>query len=49
MSDLTSPISPRLSLNSDEFIDFDGGEELSRVWRDGLTPDPSFTVSQWAD
>ena len=49
MSDLTSPISPRLSLSSDEFIDFDGGEEFSRVWRDGLTPDPSLTVSQWAD
>ena len=49
MSDLTSPISPRSSLSSDEFIDFDGGEEFSRVWRDGLTPDPSLTVSEWAD
>jgi hypothetical protein len=28
---------------------FDGAEELSRAWRDGLTPDPLLTVSEWAD
>jgi phage terminase large subunit GpA-like protein len=28
---------------------FDGAEELSQAWRDGLTPDPALTVSEWAD
>ena len=27
---------------------FDGGAELRQSWRDGLTPDPLLTVSQWA-
>ena len=31
------------------WLDFDGGEELWQSWRDGLTPDPLLTVSQWAD
>ena len=35
--------------NSDELIGFDGGEELCQAWCDGLTPDPSLTISQWAD
>jgi len=28
---------------------FDGAEDLLRAWREGLTPDPDFTVSAWAD
>jgi len=49
MSDLTSQILPRSNLNSDDLIDFDGGAEFIRIWCDGLTPDPTLTVSQWAD
>ena len=40
-----------------EFVDyvphfdlgFDGARDLLRAWREGLTPDPDFTVSAWAD
>jgi hypothetical protein len=32
-----------------ELIAFDGAEELGQSWRDGLRPDPSLTVSEWAD
>ncbi len=39
MSDLTSPILPRSSLNSDELADFGGDEAFASAWRDGLTPD----------
>jgi len=28
---------------------FDGAEDLARAWRSGLSPDPNFTVSNWAD
>ena len=28
---------------------FDGAEELTRAWREGLLPDPALTVSEWAD
>ncbi len=28
---------------------FDGADDILRSWRDGLTPDPALTVSQWAD
>ena len=28
---------------------FDGAEEVRRAWMAGLAPDPSLTVSQWAD
>jgi phage terminase large subunit GpA-like protein len=49
MSALTSPNSPRSGQSSDDLVDFDGGEELWQSWRDGLTPDPLLTVSQWAD
>jgi len=34
-------------LNSAE--SFDGAEEVRRAWMAGLAPDPSLTVSQWAD
>ena len=30
-------------------LGFDGGEDLLRAWREGLTPDPDLTVSAWAD
>jgi phage terminase large subunit GpA-like protein len=29
--------------------DYDGAHAIERAWRDGLTPDPLLTVSQWAD
>jgi phage terminase large subunit GpA-like protein len=28
---------------------YDGALEIERVWREGLTPDPLLTVSEWAD
>jgi phage terminase large subunit GpA-like protein len=28
---------------------YDGAEAIERAWRDGLTPDPLLTVSEWAD
>ena len=28
---------------------YDGAAEIERAWRDGLTPDPLLTVSQWSD
>jgi phage terminase large subunit GpA-like protein len=30
-------------------MDFDGAQELERAWRDGLTPDPLLSVSEWSD
>ena len=30
-------------------LGFDGAEDLLRVWRQGLRPDPNLTVSEWAD
>jgi len=32
----------------DGFV-YDGSETVERAWREGLTPDPLLTVSQWAD
>ncbi len=29
--------------------DYEGAQEIERVWRDGLTPDPLLTVSEWSD
>ena len=29
--------------------DYEGAEEMERAWREGLTPDPMLTVSQWSD
>ena len=49
MSDHTSQILPRSNQSSDELTDFDGGEEFETAWRDGLTPDPTLSVSEWAD
>jgi phage terminase large subunit GpA-like protein len=28
---------------------YEGADEIERAWRDGLTPDPLLTVSEWAD
>ncbi len=29
--------------------DYDGAQEIERAWREGLTPDPLLTVSEWSD
>jgi phage terminase large subunit GpA-like protein len=29
--------------------DYEGAAEVERAWREGLTPDPLLTVSEWAD
>lgn len=29
--------------------DYEGAQEIERAWRDGLTPDPLLSVSEWAD
>ncbi|MTW18340.1 phage terminase large subunit family protein [Rhodoplanes serenus] len=34
---------------SDELFAFDGADALTSAWREGLTPDPALTVSEWAD
>jgi phage terminase large subunit GpA-like protein len=49
MSELTSPTSPRSDPSFDDPVDFEGGEEFRQSWRDGLTPDPTLSVSEWAD
>ena len=49
MSERTSPISPRSPQTSDELFAFEGVDALVQAWRDGLTPDPALTVSEWAD
>jgi hypothetical protein len=56
MSALTSPSLPRsdpsfasADLRFDDLFSLEGAEELWASWRDGLTPDPTLTVSEWAD
>ena len=56
MSERTSQISPRspqISADADrrpeELFAFEGVDALVQAWRDGLTPDPALTVSEWAD
>lgn len=34
---------------SDSLPAFEGADTLWQAWKDGLTPDPALTVSQWAD
>jgi phage terminase large subunit GpA-like protein len=46
---MTLPSLPRSGLSSDDLFAFDGAQELSQAWRDGLLPDPALTVSEWAD
>ena len=49
MSAPTLPGSPRSGPSSADLFSFEGAEEILRSWRDGLTPDPALTVSEWAD
>jgi len=28
-------------------VDYEGAAEIERAWREGLTPDPLLTVSEW--
>ena len=49
MSAPTSPNLPRSDQSSVDLFGFEGAEELWQSWRDGLTPDPLLTVSEWAD
>jgi phage terminase large subunit GpA-like protein len=49
MSAVTSPSSPRSGQSSADLFGFEGADELGQSWRDGLTPDPALTVSEWAD
>ena len=30
-------------------LDYEGAAEIDRAWREGLTPDPLLTVSEWSD
>ena len=30
-------------------IFYEGWDAIERAWREGLTPDPLLTVSEWAD
>lgn len=49
---MSAPISPSLPRSDPSSVDafaFEGADELWRSWRDGLTPDPLLTVSEWAD
>ncbi|MGE3703394.1 MAG: phage terminase large subunit family protein, partial [Hyphomicrobiaceae bacterium] len=49
---MSAPISPSLPSfdpSSADPFGFEGGDELWQSWRDGLTPDPLLTVSEWAD
>src|ERR1700730_13867668 len=53
---MSAPISPSLPGSSqisgnrkDELFAFDGVDALCQSWRDGLTPDASLQVSEWAD
>lgn len=43
----TSPNSPNSGSNSGE--GFEGEADIIRAWARGLAPDPSLTVSEWAD
>ncbi len=47
MSDGTSPNSPRSASNFGDA--YDGEADIIRAWGRGLAPDPSLTVSEWAD
>ena len=40
---------PKSDPSSADLFGFDGWEEVFRSWREGLTPDPPLTVSDWAD
>ena len=36
-------------LTADLDLGFDGAEDILRIWRRGMRPDPDLTVSEWAD
>jgi phage terminase large subunit GpA-like protein len=42
-----SPTHPDLTADLD--LGFEGAEDILRVWRQGMRPDPDLTVSEWAD
>ena len=46
MSEIISTSSPRSGRSSAEA--FAGAGDIAQAWRDGLTPDPLLTVSEWA-
>lgn len=39
----------RNDLTADLDLGFEGAEDILRAWRRGTRPDPSLTVSEWAD
>jgi hypothetical protein len=49
MSAPTSSSLPSSSPTSGEVLDYEGGEDTWRAWCEGLKPDPTLTISEWAD
>ena len=47
---MSAPTSQNLPTFAPSSVDgFDGADDLRQAWRDGVTPDPTLTVSEWAD
>ena len=46
---LSLPRSSQISADADGLTDFDGAAKILSAWVSGLLPDPTLTVSQWAD
>jgi len=46
---MSLPRSSQISADADGLTDFDGAAEILSAWVSGLLPDPTLTVSQWAD
>ena len=44
-----SPSGDANDLTADLDLGFDGADDLLRIWRRGVVPDPDLTVSEWAD
>ena len=44
-----SPSGEDDDLTADLDLGFDGAEDILRIWRRGMRPDPDLTVSEWAD
>ena len=44
-----SPSGDANDLTADLDLGFDGAEDVLRIWRRGVVPDPDLTVSEWAD
>ncbi|RMD88285.1 MAG: phage terminase large subunit family protein [Alphaproteobacteria bacterium] len=49
MSANTSSTLQRSGLSSTDADWYEGADEIEKVWRQGLRPDPLLTVSEWAD